>query len=181
MKLNELIKSKKVFMWFLIVVWFVLWWYSFLTIPKEPNPATDLPMYLITTIFPGWDPETVRLQVSNKLENEFKSISNIKKVQASSNYNVSVVIAEFYEAKSKNDALNDLKAWIDAVKWDFPDGVESPTVKQISPNDSPIYTFSVAWNLLNKTLYERTKNLEDNLKSVQWISDVDIIWKPNKN
>ena len=45
MKLNELIKSKKVFMWFLIVVWFVLWVYSFLTIPKEPNPATDLPMY----------------------------------------------------------------------------------------------------------------------------------------
>lgn len=181
MKLSELIKSKIVFMWFLIAIWFIVWISTFLSIPKEPDPSIDLPMYVVNTVYPGWDPETIRQQISNKLEDEFKSISNVKKIESVSSFNVSTLIVEFYESKEKSDAINDLKTSIDSVQSDFPEGTLFPVIKQVSPSDSPIYIFSVVWNYVNKILYEKSQILEESLKWVQWVSEVNVIWEPEKN
>lgn len=179
--LSNIIKSKIVFLSFVAFLLYLFWIISFLTIPKESAPAMDLPMYIINIIAPWLDPNTVEKQISIPLEQEFKSITKISKITSVSSFNYSSLIVEFEDTKSKTDAINDMKSAIDKKIWNFPNWVKYPIINQFSPDDSPIYTFSIVWNYLNSVLYEKSRTLEDSLKWVSWVSDIIIIWKPEKN
>lgn len=178
--LVNLIKSKKIFIWTLVFFMITFWIKSFSSIPKESNPATDLPLFIVNTIYYSWDPVTIENQITKKLEDEFKSISWVKKIESVSNFGFSTIIITFNDNKIINDAKTELKDSIDKIYNDFPANSIKPVVKQISPDDSPIYSFSVTWEYLTKILYEKSKNLEDEIKAIPWVSDVIITWKPDK-
>ena len=178
--LVNLIKSKKIFIWTLVFFMITFWIKSFSSIPKESNPATDLPLFIVNTIYYSWDPVTIENQITKKLEDEFKSISWVKKIESVSNFGFSTIIITFNDNKIINDAKTELKDSIDKIYSDFPANSIKPVVKQISPDDSPIYSFSVTWEYLTKILYEKSKNLEDEIKAIPWVSDVIVTWKPDK-
>lgn len=178
--LVNLIKSKKIFIWTIVFFMITFWIKSFSSIPKESNPATDLPLFIVNTIYYSWDPVTIENQITKKLEDEFKSISWVKKIESVSNFGFSTIIITFNDNKIINDAKTELKDSIDKIYNDFPANSIKPVVKQISPDDSPIYSFSVTWEYLTKILYEKSKNLEDEIKAIPWVSDVIITWKPDK-
>lgn len=164
-----------------IILWsFVAWLLSFKGLPKESAPEIDLPFYIVTAVYPWWDPETIESQIIDRLESKFSSISKVKEIKSTSAFNLWVISVEFLKSKSEQDALNDLKSAIDSVKWGFPSEVEEPTVWKINLDDSPIYTFSVSWPLKQSVLYDKVYFLEDDLKKIEWVSSVDVIWKQNK-
>ncbi len=176
--LENLVKNKIAF-WIMII--FIGFWagiYSFLNIPKEDSPAMDIPMFVVNTINPWADPEAIESQITNKLEDEFKSISWIKKIESVSNPNVSTVIVSFNDNKSIADAKLDL----DSAVWktSLPSWASNPIIKQISPDDVAAYSFSIAWNYVAKNIYEKSKTLEDEIKKIEWISEIIVTWKPEK-
>lgn len=178
--LVNLIKSRKTFIWLIIFLWFVVWAFSFINIPKENNPATDLPMFVVSTVLYWWDPVTIEKQISKKLEDEFKSINWIKKIESVSNFHFSVIIVNFQDGKNIIEAKSDLKDSIDKIYSSFPSWTLKPYAKQVSPDDTPIYSFSIVWDYLSKIIYKKSDWLEDKLKSVTWVSDVIIVWEPDK-
>lgn len=178
--LVEIIKKKLTFFWLLIYLGFIVWIASFLSIPKEENPAVELPMFVVNTINYGGSPETIEKQITNKLEDEIKSISWIKKIESVSNFNFSTVIATFNDDKDIAEAKWDLKDVIDEIGWAFPANTARSVVKQISPNDTPIYSFWVSANATSKTIYDSAESLEDSLKSVEWVSEIIVTWEPTE-
>lgn len=178
--LIEIIKKRITFLWLIIYLWFIIWFTSFLTIPKEENPAVELPMFIVNTINYGWSPETIEKQITDKLEEEIKSISWIKKIESVSNFNFSTVIATFNDDKDITEAKSDLKDVIDEISTGFPTNTLTPYVKQISPNDTPIYSFWVSANATSKIIYDHSEVLEDDLKWIEWVSEIIITWEPNE-
>lgn len=158
---------------------FILWIISFITLPKESSPEIDLPNYVVTAVYPGGDPKTIEAQIIDRLEKEFASISWLKEMKWTSAYNLWVVSLEFYTSKSKQDATSDIKAAVDKVKSSFPDWVEDPIVKKVNLDDSPIITFSIAGWYMANILYDKVKYIEDDLKKIQWVSDIVVVWKVN--
>ena len=185
--MSEIIKHKNVpffkkyksILVFIMLFAFVWWIISFLTISKEAAPEIDLPNYVVSTVFPWWDPETIEAQIIDRLEKEFSSISWLKELKGTAAYNIWIVSLEFYEWKTKQDAINDIKDAIDSVKSNLPDWVEDPVVKKVNVDDAPIFTFSVTWKNMTNLLYKKVKYLEDDLKKIQWISDIVVVWKIN--
>gem|GEM_PF-2973641 len=51
-------------------------------------------------------------------------------------------------------------------KINLPTSATKPTFRQVSPDDSPVYSFSVTGNYLSKEIYAKVKKLEDNLKTI---------------
>lgn len=178
--LVDILKKRLTFLWLLIYVGFIIWTISFLTIPKEENPAVELPMFTINTINYWGSPETIEKQITDKLEEEIKSVSWIKKIESVSNFNFSTIIATFSDNKDIFEAKSDLKDVVDEVSIKFPENTTTPVVNQISPNDVPIYSFWVSSNATSKEIYDYAEKLEDSLKWIEWVSEVITIWAPEE-
>ncbi|PZM86569.1 hypothetical protein DLH72_00675 [Candidatus Gracilibacteria bacterium] len=177
--LVNFIKSKLSFLWLIIYIGFLIGVYSFLNIPKEATPSIKLPIFIINTSYPGGNPTNIEKNITNKLEDEFKTISGIEKIESVSNFNFSTIILKFKDNKNIYDAKLEINQAINNTS--LPSGASVPNFKQVSPDDSPIYSFSISGNYLSKNIYEKVKDLEDSLKSIEGISEVKVIGKPKKN
>ncbi|HBJ35433.1 MAG TPA: hypothetical protein DDZ51_11915, partial [Planctomycetaceae bacterium] len=62
---------------------------SFLIVPRMEDPLLTSRAATLTTIFPGADAERVEALVTEKIEQQLKEISEIKKVQSTSRQGVS--------------------------------------------------------------------------------------------
>ena len=89
-------------------------------------------------------------------------------------------MVQFTTAKSDVDATNDLKAAIDQVYPTLPSDVAYPMLKKIDIADTPVYSFSVAGDFPTQVMYDKLKDLEDQIQSVAGVSDVNVIGKPVK-
>jgi len=153
---------------------------SVFTIPKETQPSISIPYYSISVAYPWADPSTIDEQVINKLDQKLKSISLVDKITSTSYYNFWSIVIQFNEAKRDVDAINDIKSAIDQVYSTFPTDVKYPVSRKISINDTPVYSFSVAWEYPTQIIYEQIRDLEDKIKSVPGVSDLTVIGKPVK-
>jgi multidrug efflux pump len=151
---------------------------SIFTISKESQPSINIPYYYISFSYLGADPSSIEEQVVMPLEQKLKSITAVKHVSASCYYNFGTIMIEFDPFKSDVDATNDIKSVIDQVYPTLPSDVKYPVFKKIDINDSPVYSFSVAWDMPTQVMYQQLKVLEDDLNSVPWVSDITIIGKP---
>lgn len=151
---------------------------SILTIPKESQPSINIPYYYISFSYLGADPSSIEEQVVVPLEQKLKSITAVKHISSSCYYNFGTIMIEFDPSKSDVDATNDIKSVIDQVYPSLPSDVKYPVFKKIDINDSPVYSFSVAWDMPTQVMYQQLKVLEDELNSVPWVSDITIIGKP---
>lgn len=174
------LKHNKLVIIILTVCLGLYWFYGLMTITKEVTPSVNIPYYNIIVTYPWADAKTIEEQVTSKLEQKYKSINLLKKVNSTTSYNFAVITLEFMTNKDNNDAVNDIKSATDQVYASLPTDVKYPTIKKVDISDSPMYVFSVASKNALETLYPRVSPLEDQIKSVKWVSDVSIIGKPNK-
>ncbi len=151
---------------------------SIFTIPKESQPSINIPYYYVSFTYLGADPASIEEQVVVPLEQKLKSISAVKHISASCYYNFGTIMIEFDPSKSDVDATNDIKSVIDQVYPTLPSDVKYPIFKKIDINDSPVYSFSVAWDMPTQVMYQKLKALEDQLNSVPGVSDITVIGKP---
>lgn len=174
------LKSNKISLFIVAIFLTIYWVFAVSTIPKEAMPSVNIPYYIVSVVYPGADPATIEEQVVNKLEQRFKSISLIKKVTSTSASNMGIISLEFYPNKSDINATNDIKAAIDQVYPSLPTDVKVPSLKKIDISNTPIYTFSVAAHYPPEVIYDKARLLEDKIKSVPWVGEVTVIWKPTK-
>jgi hydrophobic/amphiphilic exporter-1 (mainly G- bacteria), HAE1 family len=57
---------------------------------------------------------------------------------------VSVIQVQLLSSADKKTAMNDLKDKTDLAKADLPEDAKDPVVREISLDDSPIWTFSIS-------------------------------------
>lgn len=176
----EFLKTNRTVILILTMFASIMWLISLYTIPKEAAPSLDIPNYIMSVVYPWADPSTIEQQVIRKFENKLKSVSYVKKITSSSANSFGIISIEFLEQKEDVDAVNDIKSAIDQVYPTLPEDVKYPTFKKVDIADSPIYMFAVASNQPTETMYDTVKKLEDNIKWIQWVSDVIVIWKPTK-
>ncbi|MDD3302158.1 MAG: efflux RND transporter permease subunit [Candidatus Gracilibacteria bacterium] len=149
--------------------------FSFLNLSKEAMPEVNLPFFNITATYPGADAETIEKQVIQKIEEKISSVKNLYTFSSISSNNVGVINLEFERGTDKGTAYSDLKSAIDEAKSNMPSGVKDVLVTKTDPKDIPIYSFSVTGPFYPSTLYDKVKNIEDNLKKISGVDKVIIV------
>jgi len=81
----------------------------------ELLPDVESPMITVQTSMPGATPETVKEDVSDKIDDQVRSMANVKNVTAQSIQNASMVTVEYEESVDLDKAENDLKKEIDKL------------------------------------------------------------------
>lgn len=123
--------------------------YSSVKLKQELLPDVEPPMMTIQTSMPGATPTAVKDDVSDKIDDQIRSMADVKDVSAESIQNASTVTVKYEDGTDMDKAENDLKKELDKIK--FKSGVQEPEITRSSMDAFPI----VAYSFTNK---------EDNLK-----------------
>ncbi|MCK5687521.1 efflux RND transporter permease subunit, partial [bacterium] len=106
---------------------------SLLTINREEFPNIISGLVSVNTIYRGASPEDVELNVTNKIEDSLKDVSDISSFDSTSMENKSTVSIEIEEGADEDKVYNDI---IDAVNRvsDLPVDAEQPVIAMRTPN-----------------------------------------------
>ena len=121
-----------------VLFWVVLGITSWPRMNVESTPPIDLPMITATFIYPGAAPDEMESQVIKRAEDAISEVAGVKKITSQAFENVGMIMAEFNLGVNVNDKASEVKAKIDAISGNFPDGLKTPVVEKFNPLQQPV-------------------------------------------
>ena len=171
---------KKGFSYLLLIAIILFGLYSLSQIPRESSPEVEVPVAVVTTIFPSASASDVEKLVTNKLEDGLNNLENLKDLSSSSREGVSSVIVEFDANADIDASVQDVKDEVDKVKPELPTEAEDPVVIKVDFVNQPIQTISISSDLPMPEFIFLVEKARDELKRVQGVSDVVIDGIPER-
>ncbi len=147
---------------------------SVLSSKLELIPPMDMPMLVVSTVYPGASPEDVDELVSQPIEDETGTLSGVKGVTSVSNENYSIVLLEYEYGIDINDAYDDLKKKMDVIQTQLPDDVQDPVIMEMNINDMPSITFAVNNDAQNNLYNYVNDTIVPEFEKLSSVASVDI-------
>ncbi|MEY2665408.1 MAG: hypothetical protein RLZZ480_513 [Candidatus Parcubacteria bacterium] len=166
--------KKRQFTWLLITAMVAAGLYAVYLIPKESSPEVIVPIGIVTTVYPGASALDMEELVTNKIENNVESLDGVEKVTSTSRDGLSVVTVEFNASADVDSSIDLVKDAIDKTKPELPTDANDPQVAEVNFADQPIHVISVSSDLDPVSFTELGKTLEDEFKSVDGVSKVQV-------
>ena len=117
--------------------------FSYRRLAIDMFPDVEIPIVSIVTKYPGASPETVEREVSKRIEEAVNPISGVKHVTSTSRESVSTVVIEFKLEVKVNEASQEARAKISAIRGDLPQGIEEPIIQKLDFSAMPIVSLAV--------------------------------------
>lgn len=147
---------------------------SVLTAKLELTPEMEMPMLLISTIYPGASPEDVDDLVTTEIEDEIGSLTGVKHISSYSMENASIVMVQYDYEKDLDEAYDDLKKKMDALESDLPDDCEDPIIVELNIDDMPSIILAVNHKTADN-LYEYADNtIVPEIEKINSVAEVDV-------
>ncbi|HEX9020322.1 MAG TPA: efflux RND transporter permease subunit, partial [Nitrospirota bacterium] len=124
-------------------------------------PKVDFPVVNITTKLTGASPEIMEVDVTDTIEEAVNTISGVKSITSRSMEEYSIVTVEFYLERNIEQAAQDVRDKVAAVRNQLPRDAEPPVIEKISPEDQPIVWVAV-WG--DRTIRDLTHYADKVLK-----------------
>lgn len=135
----------------------------------ELTPEINMPMYIVSTVYPGASPEDVDDLITGKIEEKAYNLQGAKDITCVSRENYSLVVIQYEYNQNMDKAYNDLKKMVDTVKEDFNDSVREPSIIEMDMNSVPTMRIAVR-NKATTDIYNYVTNTF--VKEIEKISDV---------
>jgi len=148
MFLSDLSIRRPIFASVMMLALVTLGAFSFRRLAIDMFPDVEIPVLTIVTRYPGASPETVEREVSRRIEEAVNPIAGVKHVTSMSRESVSTVIVEFRLEVSINEASQEARAKIAAIRGDLPQGIEEPVLQKLDFSAMPVVSLAVRSNAL---------------------------------
>jgi len=146
-------------------------------LPKEQYPDIVVPTIYVQNTFIGASPKDMENLVTKPIEDELKSVKDIKKVTSTSVENFSAIIIEFNTNVKTAEANQRIKDALDNAKPDLPKTTlfKEPEVQEIDFSEFPIMYVNISGDYSLDKLKEYGEVLEEKIEGFPEIRRVDII------
>jgi hydrophobic/amphiphilic exporter-1 (mainly G- bacteria), HAE1 family len=114
--------------------------YSFYSLKVDLLPNIEYPQLSVEVVYPGASPEDINEQVTSKLEEKFKSIEGMKKMQSSSFESIAIINLEFPFDTDMDDVEQQVDSLIEEAK--LPENVQT-NINRFSFGTFPIFNISL--------------------------------------
>lgn len=135
---------------------------SFKSMPSALFPNIDFPIVTIKTIYQGAESSTIESQITDKIEEAVSRIGGIDSITSTSSEGVSVVTVKFFLERDINEATNDVRDKVSAVK--LPKDAESPLVSKLDIGGAPIINIFLTAN--NNNIQELMLFADEKVKPI---------------
>ena len=116
--------------------------FSLRNLPIDQFPEMDPPYVTVMTTYPGASASEIETNVTKLIENALTSVDGLKELTSSSRDNLSVVSLELEWGTDRDEAVNDIRSYIDMVKSNLPDGCTNPVIFKLNSSLMPIIQYS---------------------------------------
>src|SRR4030043_2435158 len=177
MFISDLSIKRPIFASVLMLALITLGIFSYRRLAIDMFPDAEIPVLSIVTVYPGASPETVEREVSERIEEAVNPIPGIKHVTSISRESVSTVVVEFNLEIKINDASQEARAKVNAIRGDLPQGIEEPIIQKLDFSMTPIVSLAVRSDVLSPkdltTLVE--KKVQRRLENISGVGKVDLV------
>jgi multidrug efflux pump len=154
---------------------------SYYSMPRESFPEIIETKIYVSSINPGNSAEDVEKLITKPLEEEFNNISGVTKITSNTLEDYSMILVEFDEDISVEDAKQKVKDKVDQVKSD----TEWPTIDgggKVEPNvfdlniaeEVPILNINLTGDFTSEKLKEYAEYLEEKIERLPQIKEAAI-------
>lgn len=177
MLLSDLSIKRPVFASVMMLTLVTLGIFSYRRLAIDLYPDVEIPILSVTTVFAGASPESVEREVTKRIEESVNPIAGVRHVGSVSREGVSQVWVEFELGVKINEATQDARAKIGAIRGNLPQGIEEPIIQKLDIASLPIVSVAVRSERLSPreltTLAE--KKIQRRLENVAGVGKVDLI------
>lgn len=160
---------------------------AYVTMPREDFPEIIENKIYISSVFPGNSAEDVEKLIIKPLEKEIKNISGVEKVTSSSFQDYGMIIVEFADKVTIEEAKTRIKDKVDIVKADT-DWPNLDNGSKVEPNtfdlniseEVPILNINMQGNYTTQQLKDYGKKLQDDIEEIPEVKKVDILGVDDK-
>lgn len=138
MFLSDLSIKRPVMMTMVLVALLLFGAIGYVALPLNLMPDAALPFVTVQTVYPGASPEEIASQITEPIEDEISTVSQIKNMQSFSLDGASFIILEFDLAKNPDVATQEVKDKVDLIVNDLPDDAFTPVVEKFDITAQPI-------------------------------------------
>lgn len=169
---------------FLIVVTGLI---AYVTMPREDFPEIIENKVYISSVFPGNSAEDVEKLITKPLEKEIKNISGVDKVTSSSFQDYGMIVVEFSDKVTIEEAKQKVKDKVDNVKADT-DWPNLDNGSKVEPNvfelniseEVPILNINLQGDYTTQQLKAYGEKLQDDIEEIAEVKKVDILGVDDK-
>ena len=161
-----------VFVFIMVLVISIAGFQAYKSIPREAAPDIQIPLLIVSIPFPGASPEDVESLISNKAEQELKTIKNLKEISSTSSEGVSVLTLEFTADFDISEARTKVREKMDQIKPDLPADTEDYQVTEINLSEQPLMILNLAGDLGLLGLTELADEVKEEIESIPGILEV---------
>ncbi|GHV94897.1 multidrug ABC transporter [Spirochaetia bacterium] len=139
-------------------------------------PDIDLPYLMVSTTYPGADPETVEKTVTRPLESALVNVSGLKQMKSVSQENASIVMLEFDFGSNVDAKMNRIRENIDLIRNDLPTNAKTPVVMAFDPLSAPVLRIALHGETHNQNeLRSLAKDvLQDQLEQINGVAQATV-------
>lgn len=147
---------------------------SILGMTKESAPDIDIPIAVVSTVYPGASAIDVETLVTNTIEKKLINLDEVEKVSSNSKRGISSIIVQFNADSNSLEKISDLKDKVDEAKSDLPKEAFDPIVKKIRLDDVPVLVFSISGDYDIRELKAQADSLKDEIERINGVSEVVV-------
>tara|TARA_R110000751_G_scaffold14621_2_gene47246 strand:+ start:140041 stop:143553 length:3513 start_codon:yes stop_codon:yes gene_type:complete len=172
--------NNKTTMYVLIAVIFYLGISAFFDMPRENFPEVNETKIYVSSIYPGNTAEDIEKLISDPLEDKLKTVSNVVEITSTSQEDYSILIVEFDDGLTVDQAKQKVKDEIDTETsgedWPTFNGAKvEPDVFELSLSEEmPILNINISGDYPIQKLKEYAEYLQDEIENLQEIKKADI-------
>ncbi|MDA7570126.1 efflux RND transporter permease subunit [Flavobacteriaceae bacterium] len=164
----------------IMAIFFILGISSYFNMPRESFPEINDTKIFVNTIYPGNTAEDIERTVTDPLEEALKGVSNLVEIRSTSSEDFSVIVVEFDESISIDDAKQKVKDLADGITsgadWPvFNNAKVEPNIFELDFSElQPILNISLIGDYPIEQLKVYAERLESRIEQLPEIKEVNI-------
>src|SRR4051812_23161356 len=139
-------------------------------------PDIDAPIVFVGIAYPGASPDQVEREVVERLENRIAGISGLDELRSTSTDGFAQIIVIFKFDKPTDEATQDIRDAISAVRAQLPTEIIEPIVQRFDPSSQPIVSLALTSTALTPSQLTELadKLIGGDLRAVPGVAQVNI-------
>jgi multidrug efflux pump subunit AcrB len=147
---------------------------AYMSIPRESSPEVEVPFVAVNTMYPGVSPSDIETLVTRPIEDELRTIPDLKELLSTSVEGYSSITAEFNTNVDLGEALQKVREKVDLARPELPADAREPAIVEFNFSEFPIMQVNVSGEYGLVRLKEIAEELQDKLEQLPTILRVDL-------
>lgn len=159
----------------------ILGLFSLSKLPIDQMPEMDPPYVTVMTTYAGANASEIETNITKIIENSLNSVDGLKNITSTSKDNISVVTLEFEWGQNIDEALNDIRSYVDLLYDNLPEGVSRPMILKLNSSAMPImvygFTARESYSGMDRILED---NVVNELNRIDGIGNITVSGAPQR-